>query len=435
MIFSCFYLLKINVIKIFLNYSVQELLRSLRLRFDAAKETVNLELGYFSREVMKIMQKNDSLTSEKLRLAEELFVLAQQCIDMTSIEFRNKCEEIVHELTEKRQKCQVELLKVLFTRILFILTRCTRLLHFEEDSEPVNERSLDKFRECLERIPSVEMNWNVNRGLVDSGIGSLLCRTGDSKQKLKEKDQTLIRSWATESRSEVSVDKAKLGTDFTDVKQKTPPTLQRNLLSDVKQFHKIDGKCHMELINMEQDSCLDDSNLVICRICEELVPSIHLEPHSYICACADKCISKNLDVDSRLLKLAELLEHLLESRNSRNHETNDTFNSLRARTTDAAVTSEGHSPKCSEWRSKGMNVMLEDLHEMDTACIEDSHLALINLKSHLTTKLNHCGPPSSNGSLTPASSANSPRAGNFDFFWLDNNNQSELEDKQQVCFP
>lgn len=411
---------------------LEELLRSLRSRFDAAKETVNLELGYFSREVMKISQKNDYLTSDKLRMAEELFVLAQRCIDMTSLEFRTKCEEIVHELTEKRQKCEVELLKVLFTRILFILTRCTRLLHFEKDNEPVNERSLDKFRECLERIPSVEMNWNVNKGSVDSGIGHLLCRTGDSKQKLKEKDQTRIRSWETESRSEVSVDKAELRTDYTDVNQKTPANWQCNLLSDVEQFHKIDGKCHMELINMEQDSCSDDSNLVICRICEELVPAIHLEPHSYICACADKCVSKNLDVDARLLKLAELLEHLLESRNSRNHETNDTPNSLRARTTDAAVTSEGHSPKFSEWRSKGMDGMLEDLHEMDTACIEDSHLALINLKSHLATKLNQCGPPSSNGSMTPASSTNSPQAGNLDFFWLDNNNQSEQEDKQQM---
>ncbi|KAL2456161.1 putative serine/threonine protein kinase IRE4 [Forsythia ovata] len=101
---------------------------------------------------------------------------------MTSLEFRTKCEEIVHELTEKRQKCQAGLLKVLFTRILFILTRCTRLLHFEKDNEPVNERSIDKFRECLERIPSVEMNFDVNRGLVDSGS-----RTGDSKQKLKKK--------------------------------------------------------------------------------------------------------------------------------------------------------------------------------------------------------------------------------------------------------
>ncbi|KAL2455007.1 putative serine/threonine protein kinase IRE4 [Forsythia ovata] len=183
---------------------------------------------------------------------------------------------------------------------------------------------------------------------------------------------------------------------------------------------------------MEEDSCLDDSTSVICRICEELVPAIHLEPHSYICACADKCVSKHLDVDGRLLKLAELLEHLLETHNSRNHETYGTLDSLMARTTDAAVTSEGHSPKCSEWRSKGMDEMLEDLHEMDTACIEDSHLALINLKNHLATKLNQCGPPSSNGSMTPGSSTNSPWAGNFDLFLLDNNYQSEQEDMQQM---
>lgn len=55
---------------------------------------------------------------------------------------------------------------------------------------------------------------------------------------------------------------------------------------------------------------------VICRICEEEVTLSHLEPHSYICAYADKCEINCLDVDERLLKLEEILEQIIDSRSS-----------------------------------------------------------------------------------------------------------------------
>lgn len=409
---------------------------SLRSRFDAAKKVVDIELGSFSLEMLEILQKVEFPTPDEYKMAEELFVLAQQCIDMTSLDFRTKCETIVQDLTAKRQTCQAELLKLLFTRILFIMTRCTRLLHFEKDSWPVNERSIDKFRECLERIPSVDMNWVVNKGFVESDTGYDLQHKGDAKQKLQGKDHTGNPSWETESRSKEPADKQEpeIIKNCISIEQKRSQSALTDLL-DGDQFKKTDDMFQMESMNREKGNYSDDSNLVICRICEELVPAIHLEPHSYICAFADKCVLKHLDVNERLLKIAELLEHLLELRNSSSHETYINPEILRLRTTNSTQTTESYSPKGSEWR-KGMDGMLEDLHEMDTACIDDSHIAnFVNLKSHLLTKVNQYGSPSSNGSMTSTSSTNSPRAGNFDAFWLDQNNLSEQEDMQQVCLP
>ncbi|KAL0438569.1 UNVERIFIED_CONTAM: putative serine/threonine protein kinase IRE4 [Sesamum latifolium] len=409
---------------------LKELLGSLRSRFDSAKEVVNIELGSFSQEMLEILQKADSLTPDEYKMAEELMVLAQQCINMTSSEFRTKCETIVQDLTVRRQTCQAGLLKLLFTRILFILTRCTRLLHFEKESGPVNEQSLDKFRECLERIPSVDMNWVVNKGFADSDTVDVLKQKDTAKKKLQGNDHTGSPSWATESRSKEPVheQETELGMNHMSIEHKISQSALTELL-DGEQFHKIHNMLQTESMNREKEKYLDDSNLVICRICEELVPAIHLEPHSYICAFADKCISKHLDVNERLLKLAELLEYLLELRNSSSHEPYVNPEILRTRTS-STLTTESYSPNCSEWR-KGMDEMLEDLHEMDTACIEDSHLAnLVNLKSHLLTKVNQYGSPSSNGSMASTSSTNSPRAG--DTFWLDQSNLSEQEDLQQL---
>ncbi|KAK8585090.1 hypothetical protein V6N13_139029 [Hibiscus sabdariffa] len=57
----------------------------------------------------------------------------------------------------------------------------------------------------------------------------------------------------------------------------------------------------------------------------------------------------------------------------------------------SAVTSEGYSSKISEWRNKGGEAKFEDIHEMDTASIEDSHLAYSDFKGHLGMRLGNYG--------------------------------------------
>lgn len=407
---------------------LKELLGSLRLRFDAAKEAVNTELGGFLQEVVEIVQKNDSLPLDGQKMAEELVVLAKECIKMTCLEFRSKCEPIVQDLTVKRQECQTGLLKWLLTRMLFILTRCTRVLHFAKDSEPVDETSLAKLKECLNRIPSVKTDWVLKRRISDMETSCKLTTKAGSKCTLEEEKTSKNSSHSHQQKSELILDGGVvvLEKDSMFIEPTSsfnnPPDFQSNM----KPLNNISDRITGELGNECRQQYLDDSNLVICRICEELVPTIHLEPHSYICAYADKCDSKSLDIDERLLKFAELLEQLVEA-------TSEIQENSKLKSENSGNTSEGHSPNMGDWRNKGIDGMFEDLHEMDTASIEDYPLtAFNNLKSHLGTKLNNCGPPSSNGSMTSVSSTNTPRAVNFEF-WLDHNNLSELEDVQQMA--
>ncbi|TYI82261.1 hypothetical protein E1A91_D05G210300v1 [Gossypium mustelinum] len=328
---------------------LKELFGSLHSRFDAAKEVVDTELATFAGDVMDVLQTIDSSSPEGRKMAEDLLLLAQQCVEMTCTEFRLKCETIVQDLTEKRQQCQTVLVKWLCTRMLFILTRCTRLLQFQKEKEPIDENSLNKFKKCLESIPAVEMSWSLTSEVADSHSANAVHQKAGGEHNLQGQNKVPL---------------------FPE------PGGQNGITS---------GK--------------------------------------------DKCALNCIDVDECLVKLAEILELIIESRN---------LNSIgspensRMQNLSSAVTSEGYSPKISEWRNKGVEGMFEDIHEMDTASIEDSHLASIDFKGHLGMRLGNHGAASSTGSMTSLSSTNTPRGSHFDSFWLERNNPSELEDVQQM---
>ncbi|XVE69918.1 hypothetical protein DITRI_Ditri10aG0029900 [Diplodiscus trichospermus] len=421
---------------------LKELLSSLHSRFDAAKEVVDKELATFSGEVMDVLQSIDSSSPEGHKMAEDLLFLAQQCVEMTSSQFRVKCETIVQNLTEKRLQCQTVLVKWFCTRMLFILTRCTRLLQFQKEKEPIDEKSLNKLKKCLESIPAVEMSWTLTAAVADSHSADAIYQTADGEHKLqgqnKEssfpeqagrndltsgKDPTIREKISPTQRSR---------SDFTSQEQKFCQTdssfvgnsMNASCCSSLHEHcHNFDGSL------IEPERTLDGSESVICRICEEAVPVSHLESHSYICAYADKCALNCIDVDECLVKLAEILEQIIESRNlsSIGSPENSKMQCL-----SSAVTSEGYSPKISEWRNRGVEGMFEDIHEMDTACIEDSLLTSIDFKGHLGMRLGNYGASSSTGSMTSVSSTNTPRASHFDSFWLERNNPSEPEDVQQM---
>ncbi|KAM7258107.1 hypothetical protein ACFE04_013848 [Oxalis oulophora] len=352
---------------------LEEILRSLHSRFDTAKEVVNVELTSFAGDVMDVIENLDSSFVEGKNMAEDLLILAEQCMKMTTSEFRFKCETIVQDLTEKRQLCEIGLVKWLFTRMLFILTRCTRLLLYQKENKPIDETSIHNLKKCLESIPIVDMSWSPDAGIVNS--------THSDKKVSSQKPQV-------DSLSQVELEQS----------------------SDV-----------------EKEGKLDESDLIICRICEQAIPISYLESHSYICAYADKCDLKCLDLDERLSKLADILEQIVESHNLSFNQSNNSPESSRIQN----VNSEGYSPQINEWRNKGVEGMFEDIHEMDTAFInDDSYISSISLKGNLGI-FNH-GASSSTGSITSASSTYTPKAGHFDSFWLEHNNPSELEDVQQM---
>lgn len=419
---------------------LEELLGCLHSRFDAAKEVANVELASLAGDVMDVVEKIDS-SPEGQTMADDILILAKKCIEMTSSEFRAKCETIVQELTEKRHQCQTGMLKWLFTRMLFILTRCTRLLQFQKDREPIDQKSLHKLKKCLESVPAVETSWVPNQRIADSGSDYVLNQKDDVKHELQREDKlSSVPEASCYSSIEPDDESDRISRKDSVVLEQTFPiqNSQTDFLSLVRQFHQFDGigksaNNSSSSSFHEQEQSADGSDSVLCRICEEIVPTSHLESHSYICAYADKCDLSFLDLDERLIKLEEILEQIIESRNTSFHASyGSPEKNSRTQTTNLAIASEVYSPKISEWRNKGVEGMFEDIHEMDTACIDDSHSASINLKGHLGLKLGNHGASSSTGSMTSVSSTNTPRAGHFDSWWLEHNNPSELEDVQKM---
>uniref|UniRef100_A0A2P2JRE8 non-specific serine/threonine protein kinase n=1 Tax=Rhizophora mucronata TaxID=61149 RepID=A0A2P2JRE8_RHIMU len=432
---------------------LKELLGSLHSRFEAARQLVNSELASFARDVMEVLEEIDPSLLEEQKMAKDLLILAQLCMEMTCAQFRVKCEVIVQDLTEKRKQCQIGIVKWLFTRMLFILTRCTRSLQFQKDSKPIDEKSLRKFKRCMERIPSVEMMWAANRGIADSDSDYDVNQKSYVKERLQGQNSIthLSESISCGPREQADQSDLALRHNSLDFGQKLPAEKCKNgNFSQVQQFYHADGSfaqfsvtnSHYDTTSHEQgqsldvpphdqERVLDGSGSEICRICEEIVPISHLESHSYICAYADKCDLNCLGVDERLSNLAEILEKIVESRNVNLQLSCGSPENMRIQTIHSVMT-EGYSPKSSEWRNRGVQGMFEDIHEMDTATIEDSLLPSVCSKGHLGTKLCNYGAPSSTGSMTSVSSTNTPRASHFDSFWLEFYNPSDLEDVQQM---
>ncbi|XP_068655985.1 probable serine/threonine protein kinase IRE4 [Aristolochia californica] len=421
--------------------NLKELLRSLHSRFDDAKEVANAELTAFAGDILDFLEKEEDPSSKSCTIAEGLLILAWQCTKMNPSDFREKCEGIVQDLAGKRQQCEAGHLKQLFTRMLFILTRCTRLLQFQKDNGHMDENSFHKFNQCLESIPAVEMNWPLKSQ-----------KSSDKKNRLKD-DKKLVLG---EKKLFSPPEEPQLGSDHhIDVNNKasrkdsTGSCLSEydahmlSLSQSAKAISDAAPQCHQldhSLPNLltkysssslqEPEQHFEDVDSVICRICEELVPATHLESHSYICAYADKCDLKSMNVDGCLTRMAEILEQIVDSYGPSFYTSYSSPEVQRMTTSNSAVGSECQSPKINDWHSKGTEGMFEDLHEMDAAFIEDSHLTTnSNMKTNFSTKL---VAPSSVGSFTSVSSTNTPRAGNFDLFWLEHNNPSEPEDVSQM---
>lgn len=442
----------------------------MRSRFNVAKEVVDSELAVLAGEIVEVLERKDS-SPRAQEMIEDVLILARQCTEMTSSEFRGKCEGIVQDLADRRQRCQVGLVKQLLTRMLFILTRCTRILQFQKDSEPINEDSLHKFKLCLERVPAIE--WVSKQGNADFVSENYPSQKDDTDHQFMGRNKEISLPKANQDRSEQLLHE---NVAADNISQKESVAFEQNPLfplvdlhssescitmpdthrlgvplskkrtpsyendSDLQHCQVVGSLSFKRLLQKSSWGSLDDQEepsqeyaSVICRICEESVPASHLESHSYICAHADKCDFQGLDVDERLSKVTEMLEQIVESYTPSFHTFNGSPDISRTQIGNLTVGSEGHSPKVNEWHNKGTEGMFEDLHEMDTACIDDSFLSSSNnARAHLSMKLGHCIGPSSTGSMTSVSSTNTPRGNHFDLYWLEHNNPSEQEDVQQV---
>ncbi|XP_078178147.1 putative serine/threonine protein kinase IRE4 isoform X2 [Carex rostrata] len=359
---------------------------SFNTKFDDTKEMVNLDLEKFAKDLKDAM--DNGFLSEAQSTAQELLNLSRECVEMIPCEFRERCEKIVCDLIEWKHQSGSSPLEKFKTRLLFVLTHCTRLLHYGEENWKVDGEPFEKFKKCLESVPSFEMKW-----VPSPDVEASVCSTD---------------SLATEEESK----------SISNAAHKDQRLLQDLLIDSPQNLIK------------EQNVLLDEwaQNTVMCRICEESVPTSHLESHSYVCAYANECDLEGLTIDERLHKIADMLEQIVES-------CSQSFDQLSGQSVDSSVKLGHESPQMQEWHNKGTEGMFEDIHELDTARIDELHLGASNsVKNLLAMKL--CGGDSnagsSNGSVTSASSNNTPRSSHFDFFWIEQNNPSEQEDINQV---
>nr|CAB3462673.1 unnamed protein product [Digitaria exilis] len=115
----------------------EEFIGAIRTKFIRLKEEVDAELGVFAGDLVAALEDDDDddEEDEDRRLAlEDLLMAAQRCAEMSPEEFWTKCEGIVQSLDDRRQELSPGFPKQAHTRVLFILTRCTRLLQFRKEA-------------------------------------------------------------------------------------------------------------------------------------------------------------------------------------------------------------------------------------------------------------------------------------------------------------
>jgi hypothetical protein len=178
-----------------------------------------------------------------------------------------------------------------------------------------------------------------------------------------------------------------------------------------------------------EDLDKDESELVLCRICEEQVLTSVLQFHSLPCSLADAYDAHGNNIDERLRMLADGLEKIAENSKS-NHmaiESPDVSRPFKLNSNDG---SDNVSPQFSDL--KAAEIRLDDPCISESGSVEDLRgLSLINFK-RLLGKTEQGFASSSAGSGTPRSTLTTPRTSQIDLLWAERNNFAEQEDISQV---
>ncbi|PWA89379.1 protein kinase superfamily protein [Artemisia annua] len=442
--------------------NVEEVLSMIRGKFDKAKEEVDADLHKFAGDLLVILEKNAESQPQLQENLEDLLVLAQRCAMTSPGEFWLQCEGIVQELDDKRQELPMGILKQLHTRMLFILTRCTRLLQFHKESGLAEDELVLQLRQSLHSVdkhiprpskPSRKFFSEEQHGLpgvdlkkekpikpeniltppplettdnLDSPSGRnrmASWKKFPSPGGKTPKDEVMVKE---PSENNVAHD-----VDLTAMK---PPELIKDLNAQTSSPFK-----HQYRVSRgwgDQPNITDESS-IICRICEEEVPTLHVEDHSRVCAIADRCDRTGLRVDERLVRVAETLEKLIESISQK-----DFQNVVRspdgaaAKVSNSSVTEEGgfESPKLSALSRRGSEDMLDCLPEADNfVSMEDLKvLPSMSCRTRFGSKTDQGMTTSSAGSMTPRSPLTTPRTNQIDLLLAGKGAYSEHDDLPQM---
>ncbi|CBI24554.3 unnamed protein product, partial [Vitis vinifera] len=317
---------------------MEEIMVVIRAKFDRLKEEVNSDLGIFAGDLVGILEKTAETKLEWKEGLEDLLIVARHCAKMPPNEFWLKCEGIVQNLDDRRQELPMGTLKQAHTRLLFILTRCTRLVQFHKESGyeedhilglhqlsdlgiysehilgamqqesggpvDVNEKQSKKSH-AQEHSSLAPKQDQVDHDL-DSGVEDHEVGTAKSADSITSSYK--MSSWKKyPSTAEKNHRKGNEAVDMTSkVKLDPLPVKDENKTEATSKVHRVSWGCWSDQQQITYE------NSMICRICEVEIPTVHVEDHSRICTIADRCDLKGLTVNERLERVAETLERILE---------------------------------------------------------------------------------------------------------------------------
>ncbi|KAJ4973870.1 hypothetical protein NE237_007044 [Protea cynaroides] len=463
--------------------NLEEVLVVIRAKFDKAKEEVNSDLAIFAGDLLGTLEKNAATHPEWQETIEDLLVLARRCAVMSPGEFWIQCEAIVQYLDDRRQELPMGMLKQLHTRMLFILTRCTRLLQFHKESGLAEDERVLGLRQSMvlysadKQAPSGTgreekgviaargsktstrksysqeqrfLDWKREHVMQPSFLSSPDAESPKNIESPARRDR--IASWkklpsptAKNQREAISVKNEQVdslqklenrreSSDAVGVTFK-PPVLPP---AKVSPGHTSQPSKHQHKASWgywgDQHNLSDDTS-IICRICEEEVPTTHVEDHSRICAIADGCDQNGLSVNERLIRIAETLEKMMESLSHKDLQ-NVVGNLDVAKVLNSSVTeeSDGLSPKLSDWSRRGSEDMLDCLPEAgDSVFLDDlKGSPLMSCTMRFGPKSDQGMATSSAASMTPRSPLLTPRTSSTDLLSAGKGAYAEHEDLPQM---
>ncbi|KVH88375.1 AGC-kinase, C-terminal [Cynara cardunculus var. scolymus] len=452
---------------------VEEIMVRLRGKFDKLKDEVNADLCIFAGDLVGILEETSVSHPEWQENLEDLLIIARKCAKMTSSEFWLKCENIVQILDDRRQDLPTGILKQVHTRLLFILTRCTRLVQFHkecgyEDShhilglhqlsdlgvyQKVIESTYQNFSSSLGETEVTETQIDQAHGanqeqdkakiILDGGIDDVEVST--AKSVASSTSSYRMSSWKKyPSSADISLKgHDEVDSPRNDVSDQLEPKDDHvyNIETPVCPPEDLESPSNLRRVTSGdsggQHHVAYESSL-ICRICEVEIPTVHVEEHSRICTIADRCDLKGLTVNERLYRVVETLERIIDSWTPKSAFAAGNPEVGRISSSSTPEDSDESSPKnhrlsrqCSE---ECPEEILECVHEAGTAYVMDNLHSSPDMSSETRGNLTPvtCHKASSGGSLTPRSPLLTPRTNQIEVFLSERKTTSEHENWQQI---
>ncbi|XWS50683.1 hypothetical protein CRYUN_Cryun12cG0107400 [Craigia yunnanensis] len=456
---------------------MEAVLMAARMKFDRLKEEVNSDLGVFAGDLVGMLEKTSGSHLEWKESLEDLLVITRRCAKMPACEFWVKCEGIVQNLDDRRQELSMGILKQAHTRLLFILTRCTRLVQFHKESGYDEDHilglhqlsDLGVYPEHMCEFAQQDISGQLSGGKEMSEKQRKKSH-GQEKSSLMMKQDQVGKHLSNANESE-KADTAKSGDSTTSSYRmsswkKLPSAAERNRkghdtadINSQDRAEQSQAKDETPRTETLETPSVDPpssrtkkttwpfwgdhqsvtyENSMICRICEVEIPVVHVEEHSRICTIADRCDLKGLTVNERLERVAEALDKILESWTPKSTpKSTDTpresFEATRVSTSSIHEDIYNFSPKHSSHSRRCSDDMLDCVPDVDNAFLMEDLCALHDVSSETHFNLPDIGTKtSSGGSLTPQSPLLTPRTSQIELLLSGRRRITELENHQQI---